>query len=89
MRLFSLLRSINGKLCDLLKVLLVTVFGLLVAVVLWGVASRYLLGDQASWSEELARLLIVWLALLGAALVSREDRHLGLDVLVRQWTEDV
>lgn len=85
----SLLRALNRRLCGLLKVLLVSVFLLLVLSVLWGVASRYLLGDQASWSEELARLLMVWLALLGAALASREDRHLGLDVLVRQWTEDV
>ena len=46
--------------------LLVAVFLILVIDVLWGVASRYLLGSQASWSEELARLLMVWLALLGA-----------------------
>ena len=89
MRILNYIRMVNGKLCDLLKVLLVSIFLLLVLVVLWGVASRYLLGNQASWSEELARLLMVWLALLGAALVCREDGHLGLDVLARLWTDDV
>jgi len=89
MRLLNYIRLVNGKLCDLLKVLLVSIFLSLVLVVLWGVASRYLLGNQASWSEELARLLMVWLALLGAALVAREDGHLGLDVVVRQWTQQV
>ncbi len=80
-----LLQSAAAALAALLKTILVVVFSLLVVDVLWGVATRYLLGGQARWSEELARLLMVWLALLGAALVAREERHLGLDALVRQW----
>lgn len=87
--MIAALNRLNSGLSRLLQYLLTAVFVILVFVVLWGVASRYLLGDQASWSEELARLLMVWLALLGAALVAREDRHLGLDVLVRSWPEDV
>jgi len=80
-----LLSRLNETLVVLLKVLLIVVFSILLVDVIWGVGSRYILGDQASWSEELARLMMVWLALLGAALASREDRHLGLDVLVRSW----
>lgn len=79
------LSSVNACLARALEKLLVALFALLVADVLWGVFTRYVLGGQARWSEELARLLMVWLALMGAALVSREDRHLGLDLLVRQW----
>ncbi len=89
MKLIDGLHRLNNALSHALKGLLVAVFSVLVVVVLWGVGSRYLVGDQASWSEELARLLMVWLALLGAALVAREDRHLGLDVIVRSWPEDV
>ena len=85
----EILVRINNRLAVYLKGLLVLLFLVLVVDVLWGVASRYLLGSQASWSEELARLLMVWLALLGAALVSREDRHLGLDVIVRSWPKEV
>ena len=85
----EILIRINNRLATCLKGLLVLLFFVLVVDVLWGVASRYLLGNQASWSEELARLLMVWLALLGAALVSREDRHLGLDVIVRSWPKEV
>ncbi len=54
-----------------------SVFLILVLVVLWGVGGRYLFGTQASWSEELARLLMVWLALLGSALVCREENTSG------------
>ena len=83
------LRKLNNGLVVILQCLLVVVFLILVVDVIWGVASRYLLGSQASWSEELARLLMVWLALLGAALACRESRHLGLDVIVRNWPKEV
>lgn len=89
MKALAALRKLNDALSGALKLLLVTVFLILVIDVVWGVGSRYLFGAQASWSEELARLLMVWLALLGAALAAREDRHLGLDVIVRTWPDDV
>ena len=84
-----MLAKLNEKLVHCLQWLLIVVFVFLVAVVIWGVGSRYILGNQASWSEELARLLMVWLALLGAAMVCREEKHLGLDVLFRSWTPEV
>ncbi|MEL6133172.1 MAG: TRAP transporter small permease subunit, partial [Bacteroidota bacterium] len=46
---------------------LAILMGMITLVVLWGVFTRYALGSQASWSEELARFLLVWIGLLGAA----------------------
>jgi TRAP-type C4-dicarboxylate transport system permease small subunit len=89
MKAFNFFSAVNFSIAQFLQRLLVGLFALLVVVVIWGVVSRYVLGDQASWSEELARLLMVWLALLGAALVCREDKHLGLDVVVRSWPAPV
>ena len=65
-----------------LGVLSVLIFTVLVVDVLWGVATRYVLGSQATWSEELARFLLVWISLLGAALAYAERSHLGVDALV-------
>lgn len=62
--------------------LTVAVFAALVIDVLWGVGTRYLLSTQARWSEELARMLLVALTLLGTVLAYVERRHLGLTVLV-------
>lgn len=84
-----MLNAMNQRASKCLNFLLIIIFIVLVVDVLWGVGSRYLLGNQARWSEELARLLMVWLALLGAALATREQQHLGLDVVVRQWPEEV
>ncbi|MEL6626250.1 MAG: TRAP transporter small permease [Bacteroidota bacterium] len=54
---------------------------LITLVVLWGVFTRYALGSQASWSEELARFLLVWIGLLGAAYASGQKMHLAIDLL--------
>jgi TRAP-type C4-dicarboxylate transport system permease small subunit len=49
--------------------------------VLWGVFTRYALGNQASWSEELARFLLIWIGILGAAYASGQRMHLAIDLL--------
>jgi len=62
-----------------LEILLIVGMGILVVDVLWGVFSRYALGEQTRWTEELAVYLLVWISLLGAALTFREKGHLGVD----------
>ena len=49
--------------------------------VLWGVLTRYAFGSQADWSEELARFLLIWLGLLGAAYAAGQKMHLAIDLL--------
>ena len=49
--------------------------------VLWGVFTRYALGSQASWSEELARFLLIWISILGAAYASGQKMHLAINLL--------
>ena len=36
-----------------------------------------------SWTDELLRLLVLWLALVGAVAASRGDRHIAIDLLSR------
>jgi len=49
--------------------------------VLWGVFTRYALGHQADWTEELARFLLIWIGILGAAYASGQRMHLAIDLL--------
>jgi TRAP-type C4-dicarboxylate transport system permease small subunit len=56
----------------------------LVLDVLWGVVSRYALRAQARWTDELATTLLIWVAMLGAALVYGQRGHLGLDYVVQK-----
>lgn len=52
-----------------------------VTVVLWGVLTRYALGQQAGWTEELARYLLVWISLLGAAYAVANKSHVAISLL--------
>ena len=61
-----------------------TLFLLMVLIcgsVLWGVFTRYALGSQASWSEELARFLLIWIGLLGTAWAAGQRMHLAITLL--------
>jgi TRAP-type C4-dicarboxylate transport system permease small subunit len=63
---------------------LIAGFSALTLDVLWGVFSRYLLGEQSRWTEELAIYLLVWVSLLGASLAYAQRAHLGVDYLVER-----
>jgi TRAP-type C4-dicarboxylate transport system permease small subunit len=47
----------------------------------WQVASRFLLGSPSSFTDELARYLLVWIGLLGGAYAAGERRHIAVDLL--------
>jgi TRAP-type C4-dicarboxylate transport system permease small subunit len=49
--------------------------------VIWGVFSRYIIGYQSSWTDELARYLMIWVGILGAAYASGKDLHIAIDLL--------
>ena len=65
-----------------LEWLTIVLFAVLTFDVIWGVFSRYVLGAQSRWTEELAVYLLIWVSLLGAALMFRERGHLGVDYFV-------
>ena len=63
---------------------LVTLMVLMVVAVSWQVATRYLLNNPSSYTEELASYLLIWISLLGAAYALRKRAHLGIDILVQR-----
>lgn len=67
-----------------LKRCLVLLMLALVVAVLWQVISRYVFSAPSSWTEEAARFLLIWIALLGAVYAFRTGMHLGLDLLPKK-----
>lgn len=53
----------------------------MVVAVTWQVFSRYALQASSSFTEEVARYLLIWIGLLGAAFVSGQRQHLAIDIL--------
>jgi TRAP-type C4-dicarboxylate transport system permease small subunit len=82
------LRALRDALTRGLELFLVATMALLVADVVWGVFTRYALGQQAKWSEELARFLLVWVSLLGGAVAFGTRAHLGVDYFVNRLHPD-
>lgn len=64
-----------------LSIVLTSCMAALIIVILWQVASRYLLADPSSFTEEAARFLLLWVGLLGSCHAFRTRSHLGLDLL--------
>ena len=52
------------------------------AVVFSQVIARYVLETPLSWSEELARFLLLWLSMLSAAYAFKTKSHFALRILV-------
>ncbi|WP_289623269.1 TRAP transporter small permease [Flagellimonas yonaguniensis] len=69
---------------NILARLLVVLMSLMVLNVLWQVFSRYVMGEPSPFTDELARFLMIWLGLLGAAYVSAKNGHVAIDVLVKR-----
>lgn len=64
-----------------LEGLLVLFMSLMVLNVLWQVATRFLLRDPSSFTEEIARYLLVWVGILGGAYAVGKRIHLAIDLL--------
>lgn len=57
---------------------------LLAAMLLIGgtqIVQRNFFDGGLAWADEALRILVLWLALLGAVAASRDDRHISIDLL--------
>ncbi len=82
------MKSLRNILVKFLEWFLIFAFAVLTLDVLWGVFSRYVLGAQSVWTEELAINMLIWVSLLGAALTYEEKGHLGVDYFVGKLHPD-
>lgn len=76
-----------------LELTIVACLAAMALLVFGNVVLRYGFDSGIAVSEELARLLFVWLIFLGAILASRQHAHIGFDTLVkslpRAWRKAV
>ncbi len=82
------LESPNPSMIRLTKVIdsvlgwvIVALMGIAVLNVLWQVFTRFVLADPSSFTDELARYLLIWIGLLGAGYAAGMRMHLAIDLL--------
>ena len=59
------------------------IFWVLALVIFYQFFTRYALNDSASWTEEIARYLLIATAFVGAAVGVRKNNHIQVDFLYR------
>lgn len=72
---------IENRLNTILEKILVVILGVMVINVSWQVFSRYVLANPSSFTDELARYLMIWLGVMGTAYVSGKKLHVAIDIL--------
>ena len=67
-----------------------------IVILFAGVVSRYVFNKPVTWSDELASVLFLWLAMLGAVIALRRGEHMRLTTFVnllrpewRAWVDTV
>jgi TRAP-type C4-dicarboxylate transport system permease small subunit len=73
--------ALNG----LTRLAIITGFALLAIFVMMQIFWRYILVIPLPWSEEAARYLLVWVALLATAVAFRDESHIRLDVVFNRF----
>ena len=73
--------TIREKIDAILGKVLIIIMGVMVINVLWQVFTRYIAGTPSSFTDELARYLMIWVGVLGAAYVSGRNMHVAIDVI--------
>lgn len=76
------LTGLNARLSRCALVIAVGCLFGIVATVLGSVIWRYGLNDAPAWSEQVALLLVINVALFGAAAGIRDEGHIGMESLV-------
>lgn len=72
---------IREKIDKVLGNTLVIIMAVMVINVLWQVFTRFVMGNPSSFTDELARYLMIWIGILGAAYVSGRNMHVAIDVI--------
>lgn len=67
------------RLSDKVSIVLMCIF---VAIVLMGVVFRYVLVLPLTWSEEVARYAMVWMAFISGSVALKRGEHVNVDTLL-------
>lgn len=70
-----------GKLAE--NTALVLLLGTMIGVSVFQIINRELLGSAfaLSWADELVKIIVLWLAMVGSIAAARDNRHIRIDLI--------
>ena len=67
---------------NVLDALIGAILAIITVSLIYQIFGRYVLGRAPGWTEEVARMLIVWLTMLGTAACLRGGSHIAVTVMI-------
>ncbi len=80
-------RRLGLYLHQLENALLLLLFLMMMMVAVWQIIMRHTHWGGLVWADDFLRVEVLWLAMLGAVVASRDRTHLGLDLVRRFFPE--
>lgn len=77
------LERLDDRINRIEQILLVTSLGLMIFVAFLQILLRNLLATGLSWGDVFLRNLVLWIGFIGAAIATKEGRHINIDVASR------
>lgn len=79
--------AICDRLTDLAKFFLGSCIAAIVLITLAAVWQRYVADNALSWVEQVSNMLFIWVIFIGAAVLYRQNLHIGVDAFVMSLSE--
>jgi TRAP-type C4-dicarboxylate transport system permease small subunit len=64
----------------------VVIFTIMTLIVWVQIFFRFIIGGGFAWSEEIAKFLMVWMALLGSSVLFREGGHIAINFFISRFS---
>jgi TRAP-type C4-dicarboxylate transport system permease small subunit len=78
------MKQIRIKVNKIIERFLVLILVGMVLNVIWQVFTRFFTSVPSAFTNELARYLMIWLGILGAAYISGKQEHVAIDFFVKK-----
>ena len=81
------MKAIRATIDKIVERVLILILSVMVINVLWEVFTRFFTSTPSSFTDELARYLMIWLGILGAAYVAGKNEHVAIDFFAKKFSE--
>jgi len=80
------MNSVRSSVNKIVEIMSIIILAVLVILVTWQVAVRYIFNSPSAWTEQLSRYTFVWLVLVNAAYIFGKREHMNIGVIVEKFT---
>ena len=77
---------LDEKISRVEKVFVTILLTMMILMAFFQIVLRNFFNTGISWGDSLVRYLVVWVGFIGAAIATKEDKHINIDVVSRWLT---